>query len=42
MPHATDRKPQPGDIIRFDVGATWGPWASDFARTYSKNPKHQI
>ena len=33
--HATDRKPQPGDIIRFDVGATWGPWASDFARTYS-------
>lgn len=33
--HATDRRPAPGEIIRFDVGATWGPWASDFARTYS-------
>jgi len=27
--------PAPGDIIRFDVGGTYGPFASDFARTYS-------
>lgn len=27
--------PQPGDVIRFDVGGTYGAWASDFARTYS-------
>jgi Xaa-Pro dipeptidase len=33
--HATERVPQPGEIIRFDVGGTYGAWASDFARTYS-------
>jgi Xaa-Pro aminopeptidase len=33
--HATERVPQAGDIIRFDVGGTYGAWASDFARTYS-------
>ena len=27
--------PRPGDIIRFDVGGTYGAFASDFARTYS-------
>ncbi len=27
--------PKPGDVIRFDVGGTYGAWASDFARTYS-------
>jgi len=40
--HATDRKPAPGEIIRFDVGATWGPWASDFARTYSAGEPTQM
>jgi Xaa-Pro aminopeptidase len=33
--HANDTVPKPGDIIRFDVGGTYGAWASDFARTYS-------
>jgi Xaa-Pro aminopeptidase len=33
--HATERVPKPGEIIRFDVGGTYGAWASDFARTYS-------
>jgi Xaa-Pro dipeptidase len=33
--YATERVPQPGEIIRFDVGGTYGQWASDFARTYS-------
>jgi len=32
---ATDRVPQPGEIIRFDVGAVYGAYSSDFARTYS-------
>lgn len=27
--------PKPGDLIRFDVGGTYGAFASDFARTYS-------
>ncbi|MGG5822038.1 M24 family metallopeptidase [Falsiroseomonas sp. HW251] len=37
--HANDRVPRPGEIIRFDVGGTYGAWASDFARTYSSgNP----
>jgi Xaa-Pro aminopeptidase len=37
--HATERVPKEGEIIRFDVGGTYGPWASDFARTYSSgNP----
>ncbi|MGI6854344.1 M24 family metallopeptidase [Mesorhizobium sp. 1B3] len=38
QPHAIARDdviPQPGDIIRFDVGGTYGAFASDFARTYS-------
>lgn len=37
-PHAVaqpDAFPQPGEIIRFDVGGTYGAFASDFARTYS-------
>jgi Xaa-Pro dipeptidase len=33
--HATDHVPQESEIIRFDVGGTFGPWSSDFARTYS-------
>ena len=33
--HATDRVPQEGEIIRFDVGGTYGAFATDFARTYS-------
>ena len=32
--HATEKVPKPGEIIRFDVGGTYGAWASDFARTY--------
>jgi len=32
---ATDRVPQEGDIIRFDVGGRYGPYYSDFARTFS-------
>ena len=38
QPHAIaqdDVIPQPGDIIRFDVGGTYGAFATDFARTYS-------
>ncbi len=27
--------PKKGEVIRFDVGGTYGAWASDFARTYS-------
>jgi Xaa-Pro aminopeptidase len=37
-PHAIARGdivPKPGDLIRFDVGGTYGAFASDFARTYS-------
>lgn len=37
-PHTTaqpDVVPKAGDIIRFDVGGTYGAFASDFARTYS-------
>lgn len=37
-PHTTaqpDVVPRPADIIRFDVGGTYGAFASDFARTYS-------
>lgn len=30
-----DMFPQDGEMIRFDVGGTYGPYASDFARTYS-------
>jgi Xaa-Pro aminopeptidase len=33
--HATDRVPEPGEIIRFDVGGTYGAFNTDFARTYS-------
>jgi Xaa-Pro aminopeptidase len=33
--HATDRVPEEGEIIRFDVGGTYGAFATDFARTYS-------
>jgi Xaa-Pro dipeptidase len=33
--HATERVPKESEIIRFDVGGTYGAWASDFARTYS-------
>lgn len=40
--HATDRVPAPGELIRFDVGATWGAWASDFARTYSTGEPTQL
>ncbi len=37
MPHAmpSDRVPKVSEIIRFDVGGRFGPWKSDFARTYS-------
>jgi Xaa-Pro aminopeptidase len=38
QPHAIARAdviPQPGEIIRFDVGGTYGAFATDFARTYS-------
>jgi Xaa-Pro aminopeptidase len=34
-PHPTERVPKESEIIRLDVGGTFGPWASDFARTYS-------
>lgn len=37
-PHAhavAGRVPKPGDIIRLDVGGRYGPFMSDFARTYS-------
>src|SRR5690625_5847076 len=30
-----DIVPQAGDLIKFDVGGTFGAFASDFARTYS-------
>lgn len=30
-----DKFPQDGETIRFDVGGTYGAYASDFARTYS-------
>lgn len=33
--HATERVPQESEIIRFDIGGTYGAWSSDFARTYS-------
>lgn len=33
--HATDRVPKEGEIIRFDVGGSYGSFATDFARTYS-------
>ena len=37
--HATERVPKEGEIIRFDVGGTYGAFATDFARTYSSgNP----
>lgn len=32
---ATDRVPKESEIIRFDLGGTYGLFASDFARTYS-------
>lgn len=37
MAHAlpTQRVPGPSEIIRFDFGGSYGPWQSDFARTYS-------
>jgi Xaa-Pro aminopeptidase len=38
QPHTAaspDVYPKPGEVIRFDVGGTYGAWASDFARTYS-------
>lgn len=37
MAHAlpTQRVPGPSEIIRFDFGGSFGPWQSDFARTYS-------
>lgn len=37
MAHAlpTERVPGPSEIIRFDFGGSYGPWQSDFARTYS-------
>jgi len=44
MAHAmpSDRVPKEGEIIRFDVGARWHQWMSDFARTYSAgNPSEQ-
>jgi Xaa-Pro dipeptidase len=33
--HPTDKVLEESEIIRFDVGGTYGRWASDFARTYS-------
>jgi Xaa-Pro dipeptidase len=44
MAHAmpTERVPQASEIIRFDVGARYREWMSDFARTYSAgNPTQQ-
>jgi Xaa-Pro dipeptidase len=44
MAHAmpTDRVPRESEMIRFDVGARYREWMSDFARTYSTgNPTHQ-
>lgn len=44
-PHAIaqpDVIPQPGDLIRFDVGGTYGAFASDFARTYSAGDPSQM
>lgn len=37
MTHAlpTDRRPSESEIIRLDFGGWYGPWQSDFARTYS-------
>ena len=37
MTHAlpTERKPAESEIIRLDFGGWYGPWQSDFARTYS-------
>jgi Xaa-Pro dipeptidase len=37
MAHAmpTDRVPKESEVIRFDVGARYREWMSDFARTYS-------
>jgi Xaa-Pro aminopeptidase len=37
QPHAnaTERVPKEGEIIRFDVGGTYGAFMTDFARTYS-------
>ncbi|MBM6581193.1 aminopeptidase P family protein [Microvirga sp. BT689] len=32
---ATDRVPKESEIIRFDLGGTYGVYSSDFARTYS-------
>ena len=31
----SDRKPREGEIIRFDLGGRYGPFSSDFARTFS-------
>lgn len=33
--HATERVPEEGEIIRFDVGGAYGAFMTDFARTYS-------
>jgi Xaa-Pro dipeptidase len=36
---ATERVPKESEVIRFDLGGTYGSFASDFARTYSSgNP----
>ena len=34
-PMAGERVPKESEIIRFDVGGTYGSWNTDFARTYS-------
>jgi len=31
----TGRVPKPSEIIRLDIGGTYGPWMSDLARVYS-------
>ncbi|HXM12344.1 MAG TPA: Xaa-Pro peptidase family protein [Terriglobales bacterium] len=44
MAHAmpSDRVPQEGELIRFDVGGSYGVFSSDFARTYSAGNPTQL
>ena len=37
-----DRVPRQSEIIRFDVGGRYGPWMSDFARTYSTGDPTEV
>ena len=40
--HPTEKVLTEGEIIRFDVGGTYGLWTSDFARTYSTGNPSQL